>query len=69
MDIESLRNRLRYKTDKTTLCLKDVSRDDHMMVYRLIKTYKGLVFVCCPQWSPWIKSDQAVSSECVVPHH
>jgi|688.fasta_scaffold00948_56 hypothetical protein len=67
MEIDSIRNVLKYKTGKTTLCLKDVSRADQLMIYRLLRVYPDRLRVCCPTWSVWITGDSAVSS-CVETH-
>ena len=67
MDLDSVRNCLKYKTNKTALCLKDVSRVDQIMVYRLVKVYPDRLRVCCPKWSAWINNDPVVSA-CVETH-
>jgi hypothetical protein len=68
MEIDSIRNVLKYKTGKTTLCLKDVSRVDQLMIYRLFRAYPDRLQVCCPTWSVWIMHDPSVA-KCVVTHH
>jgi hypothetical protein len=75
MDLDSIRNILKYKTSKTTLCLKDVSRADQFMVYRLVAIYPDRLTVCCPKWSVWInplscvvKHQQESEQQTVLPH-
>lgn len=75
MDLDSVRNILKYKTSKTTLCLKGVSRVDQFMVYRLVAVYENRLTVCCPGWSAWVnplscvvKHPQESEQQTVLPH-